>query len=47
MPNRTIIDGSQLENHQLTQLTAALKRQMLKKAAKISLKKYEFMLKQW
>ncbi|MDH7555496.1 MAG: hypothetical protein QHG94_00960 [Candidatus Methanosuratincola sp.] len=29
-PNRTIIDNSQLENHQLVQLTAALKQQMLK-----------------
>jgi hypothetical protein len=29
-PNRTVIDNSQLENHQLTQLTIALKQQMLK-----------------
>jgi hypothetical protein len=29
-PNRTVIDNSQLENHQLTQLTSALRQQMLK-----------------
>ena len=29
-PHRTIIDNSQLENHQLTQLTTALRQQMLK-----------------
>jgi hypothetical protein len=29
-PNRTVIDNSQVENHQLTQLTTALKQQMLK-----------------
>jgi len=29
-PNRTVIDNSQLENHQLAQLTTALRQQMLK-----------------
>jgi len=29
-PNRTTIDNSQLENHQLAQLTTALRQQMLK-----------------
>jgi hypothetical protein len=29
-PNRTIIDHSDIENHQLNQLTSALKQQMLK-----------------
>jgi hypothetical protein len=29
-PNRTVIDRSEIENHQLNQLTSELKQQMLK-----------------
>jgi hypothetical protein len=38
-PNRTVIDNSQLENHQLTQLTTALRQQMLKEIREKTLKK--------
>jgi hypothetical protein len=46
-PNRTIIDNSQLENHQLSQLTTALGSRCPRESMKISLKKYESALGIW
>lgn len=38
-PNRTVIDRSDIENHQLNQLTSELKQQMLKEICENKLEK--------
>jgi len=47
-PNRTVIDNSQLENHQLTQLTTALRQQNAQRNLRKRLsKKYKVWLRMW
>jgi hypothetical protein len=46
-PNRTVIDNSHLENHQLAQLTTALKQQMLKEIREKDPPKSKVWLRMW
>ncbi|MCJ7430196.1 hypothetical protein MUO83_03140 [Candidatus Bathyarchaeota archaeon] len=46
-PHRTVIDHSQLENNQLSQLTTALRQQMLKEIRENQPPKYKFAPRNW